>query len=98
MSETDTEPKGRIVRPARIPRTCNCGGREFRRYHKHADGSHWCNYCFGYCGGSSIYGSDMADADHPIHCSCPPCPDITRCYGIGFYNADTADKNKGFKA
>ena len=66
--------EGRIVTPARIPRTCGCGGTEMRDYHRHADGSHWCNECRGYCGSSGDYGCDMADAEHPVECACPPCP------------------------
>jgi len=89
------ETEGRIVKPPRIPRTCNCGGVGIRQYHKHADGSHWCDYCGGYCGSSSVHGSDMADANHPVHCECKPCPhkSMFDCYGMRFYSPETAELN-----
>lgn len=86
--------EGRIIKPARIPETCRCGGVLVKDYHKHADGSHWCNRCERYCGGSSVYGCDMAES-HPINCDCQPCPIKGHfCYGLGFYNPETTKLNR----
>jgi hypothetical protein len=73
-----TGAEGRAVQPPRIPRTCACGGVLRGDYHKHPDGSHWCNQCRGYCGSSGPYGCDMA-TDHPQNCNCPPCPNSGGC-------------------